>query len=65
MSEYNERRLGAGGIKAEQIRQTGAKIVVTPCHNCVDQLIQLNTYYKLGVQIQTMAEIVADALIVR
>ncbi|MCL1974187.1 MAG: (Fe-S)-binding protein [Bacteroidetes bacterium] len=63
MSEYNERRLKTGAIKAEQIRQTGAKVVITPCHNCVDQLIQLNHTYKLGVEIKTVAEIVADALI--
>ncbi|MDX9928797.1 MAG: (Fe-S)-binding protein [Bacteroidales bacterium] len=62
MSEYNERRMSAGGIKADQIRATGAEIVVTPCHNCVDQLIQINQAYKLNVQILTMAEIVADAL---
>lgn len=64
MSEYNERRMKIGGLKAEQIRKTGAKIVVTPCHNCVDQLIQINATYKLGVQIKTMAEVVADALII-
>ncbi len=63
MSEYNERRMKIGELKAEQIRQTGAKIVVTPCHNCVDQLIQLNAAYKLNVQIKTLAEIVADAII--
>ena len=63
MSEYNDRRMKAGEIKADQIRKTGAKIVVTPCHNCVDQLIQINVAYKLGVQIKTMAEIVADALV--
>ncbi|MFH1160408.1 MAG: (Fe-S)-binding protein, partial [bacterium] len=64
MSEYNERRMKVGEIKAEQIRKTGAKIVVTPCHNCVDQLIQLNVTYKLGIQIKTLAEIVSDALII-
>jgi Fe-S oxidoreductase len=63
MSEYSERRVKAGEIKAEQIRKTGAKIVVSPCHNCVDQLTQINITYKLGVQIKTLAEIVADALI--
>lgn len=63
MSEYNERRLKIAEIKAEQIRKTGAKIVVTPCHNCVDQLTQINVFYKLGVQIKTLAEIVADAII--
>ncbi|TSA24948.1 MAG: (Fe-S)-binding protein [Bacteroidetes bacterium] len=64
MSEYNEWRMKAGSVKAEQIRRTGASIVVTPCHNCVDQLIQINAFYKLGVRILTMAEIVADALII-
>jgi Fe-S oxidoreductase len=64
MSEYNERRMAIGERKAEQIRNTGAKIVVTPCHNCVDQLIQLNVFYKLNVQIKTLAEVVADAIII-
>ncbi len=63
MSEYNERRLKIGKIKADQIKATGAKVVVTPCHNCVDQLSQLNHTYKLGVKIKTIAELVADALV--
>lgn len=63
MSEYNERRMKITEMKAEQIRNTGAKIVATPCHNCVDQLTQTNATYKLGVQIKTLAEIVADALV--
>jgi len=64
MSEYNDRRLKIGEIKANQIRATGAKVVITPCHNCVDQLSQLNHTYKLGIKIKTIAELVADALII-
>lgn len=64
MSEFNERRVKSGMIKAEQIRKTGAKIVATPCHNCIDQLMTLNQEYKLGVEIKTLGEIVADALII-
>lgn len=64
MSEYNERRMKIAEVKADQIRKTGARIVVTPCHNCVDQLTQINISLKLGVQIKTLAEIVADALII-
>jgi len=63
MSEFNDRRMKAGQLKAEQIRRTGAEIVVTPCHNCADQLIQMKTACKLGIRILTMAEIVAEALI--
>ena len=64
MSEYNDRRMRIASVKADQIRNTGAKIVVTPCHNCVDQLTQINITFKLGVQIKTLAEIVADAIII-
>jgi Fe-S oxidoreductase len=65
MSEYYDRRMKIGELKAEQIRKTGAKVVVTPCHNCIDQLRQLNVAFKLNVEIKTMAEIVADALILK
>lgn len=64
MSEYNERRIDIGKIKAEQIKATGANVVITPCHNCVDQLMQLNHTYHLGVEIKSVAEIVADALVI-
>ena len=64
MSEYNDRRLKIGEIKANQIKATGAKIVITPCHNCVDQLLQINHTYKLGVTIKTIAEVVADSLVI-
>ncbi|MCK4431767.1 MAG: hypothetical protein KAW19_10765, partial [Candidatus Aminicenantes bacterium] len=51
-------------IKADQIRSTGAKVVATPCHNCIDQLMELNKHYKLGVEIKTVCEIAADALVI-
>jgi Fe-S oxidoreductase len=65
MSEYRDRRIDVGKIKADQIRATGARVVVTPCHNCIDQLIELNSVYKLNVEIKTLAEVVADALVIR
>ena len=63
MSEYNERRMKIAEIKAEQIRKTGASVIVSPCHNCVDQLMQIDNKFKLGVKIKTLAEIVADAIV--
>lgn len=63
MSEYNERRLKIGKIKADQIKATGATVVITPCHNCADQLMQINKEYSLGIEIKSVAEVVADALI--
>jgi Fe-S oxidoreductase len=63
MAQFQAKRLQAGGMKAEQIRRSGAKTVVAPCHNCIDQLMELNREYKLGVSIKTVAEMVADALV--
>jgi Fe-S oxidoreductase len=62
MSEYADRRMTIAAIKAEQIRRTGASVVVSPCHNCVDQLTQINNKFKLGITVKTLAEVVADAL---
>lgn len=62
MSEYGDRRVASGSVKAEQIRATGAKIVATPCHNCADQLIEISKRYKLGVEIQSVVELVYSAL---
>ncbi|HPR64818.1 MAG TPA: (Fe-S)-binding protein [Thermoanaerobaculia bacterium] len=63
MTPFAERRIRAGKIKADQISATEAKIVATPCHNCIDQLGELNRHYKLGVSIVSVGELVAEALI--
>jgi Fe-S oxidoreductase len=63
MTRFSKRRIEAGKIKADQIRATGAKVVVTPCHNCIDQLMELNKHYKLNIEIKTVSEIVADAIV--
>lgn len=65
MTRFARRRVEAGRIKAEQIRATGARIVATPCHNCIDQLSELNKEYQLGVEVKTVCEIVASALLHR
>ena len=61
-SEFTARRIATGRVKAEQIRRTGARVVVSPCHNCIDQLMELNRHYALGVEVRTLAEVAADAL---
>jgi len=63
MTRYAKRRLKAGRIKADQIRKTGAKIVAAPCHNCIDQLSELSREYKLDLEVKTVVEVVASALV--
>ncbi len=57
-------RMKAGRPKVEQIRQSGAKWVVTACENCKTQLDDLNQHYELGVEIKGVVDLVAEALIV-
>ena len=63
MSEYGDRRVASGEVKAKQIRATGAKVVAAPCHNCADQLLELNKKYKLGVEVKAVVELVYEALV--
>ena len=62
---YSEERIYYGRVKAKQIQDTGAKMVVAPCHNCRDQIMKgLNKEYDLGVEVKYLWEPVADSLII-
>ena len=64
MSEYTPRRLKSGKIKADQLKATGAKIVVTSCHNCVDGLTDVIRHYKLDMEVTQLVNLVANALVI-
>lgn len=57
-------RMRSGRVKAEQIRATGAKIVIAPCHNCFDQIKDLNEEHELGVDVLSFKEIICERMIV-
>jgi Fe-S oxidoreductase len=62
---YEKERLYYGRVKAEQIKETRAKMVVAPCHNCRDQIMKsLNKEYDLGIEVKYLWELVADSLLV-
>jgi Fe-S oxidoreductase/CheY-like chemotaxis protein len=63
MSEYTPRRLKSGIVKANQLRETGAEIVVTSCHNCVDGLNDVIRHYKLGMEVTQLVNLVANAIV--
>jgi Fe-S oxidoreductase len=63
MTAFTARRRNAGRKKAEQIRTTGARVVAAPCHNCLDQLAEINKTERLGVEVRSVLELVADALV--
>ncbi len=64
MTEYTPRRLKSARVKADQLAATGASVVVTSCHNCVDGLSDCIRHYKLSMQVTQLVNLVANALVV-
>ena len=64
MTEYKPLRMEVARLKAEQLKATGAKLVCTICHNCVDGLNDVIKHYKLDMRVVQIIELVANALIV-
>lgn len=64
---YEEERLKHGRFKAEQIKATGAELVIAPCHNCHHQIAHfLPKHCDLGDsyrQTKFLWEVIADSLI--
>jgi len=63
MAEYRPLRLEVGKIKADQLRATGAKLVCTMCHNCIDGLNDVIKHYKLPMRVVQVLELVSNALV--
>jgi Fe-S oxidoreductase/ActR/RegA family two-component response regulator len=74
MAEYAKRRISVASIKADQIRDTGAAIVATACHNCEDGLADVIKHYDLKydfgngkpkwLPVKNVCEFVADAIVI-
>ena len=59
---YGQKRIEVGKVKADQIQQSGAKVVVTGCYNCMTQIKELNRTFKLGVEVKSIVEFVAESI---
>jgi Fe-S oxidoreductase len=62
---YNQERIYYGRKKIDQIKATGAKMVVVPCHSCHGQLNNLKEEYDMqNLEVKYLWELVADCLII-
>jgi len=64
LAEYRPLRLEVARIKAEQLKATGAKLVCTMCHNCIDGLTDVIKHYKLEMKVVQVLDLVAKALVI-
>jgi Fe-S oxidoreductase len=62
LAEHADRRIAAGKPKADQIKNTGARVVVAACENCRLQIGDLNEHYSLNVRITALTDLVIRAM---
>ena len=53
-------RVHGNSIKAEQLKATGAKIVIAPCHNCHGGLEDIIHHYKLDMKLMFLGDIIFE-----
>ena len=56
-------RMKSSKVKAEQMKASQAAIITTACENCHSQLTDLNAHYELGMKVEFLSKLVADALV--
>ena len=63
VDEIHDTRMNIGGkVKAEQIRATGAEIVIAPCANCKKQLKELVEHYELPCEVMGLHDLILRAI---
>jgi Fe-S oxidoreductase len=62
---YKMTRMEGNRVKAEQLfaaKARGAKILVTPCHNCHSGLEDINHHYSLGLEVKFISDILYEVM---
>jgi Fe-S oxidoreductase len=59
---FKNKRMQGSKVKADQISKTGAKVVVSPCHNCHSGLEDISRFYELGVEIRFITDLLYNAM---
>jgi len=39
-------------------------MVIVPCHNCYDQIKDLNKEYNLGIEVKSLKEVITETMII-
>ncbi|MFH2066721.1 MAG: sulfate respiration complex iron-sulfur protein HmcF [Pseudomonadota bacterium] len=64
IGRYREQRNTGQKVKRDQILETGAKLVITPCHNCWDAIRDLEENYKIGIRWSFLKPLLLNMVIV-
>ena len=59
---FRNTRVEGNRIKAEQIKETGAEVVISPCHNCHGGLEDIIHKYHLGTELKFLIDIIYECM---
>ncbi len=62
---YKNKRVLSNKVKADQlfaVKAKGAKVLITPCHNCHSGLEDINHHYGLGLEIKFLMDILYEVM---
>lgn len=59
---FKTKRVVSNRVKADQIRDTHAHVVIAPCHNCHSGLEDIVGYYKLGCHVKFIGDILYEVM---
>lgn len=62
LSDWAAHRGKGNKVKADQIKATGAKIVITPCHNCNTGIKVIDKFYNLGTKNMFFDQILVETM---
>jgi Fe-S oxidoreductase len=63
LSNWAAHKARGNRVKAEQIKRTGAKIVITPCHNCSTGIKDIIKFWNLGVKNMFFDELLVNTMV--
>lgn len=59
---YKNKRMVNNKVKAEQIKQTGAQVLIAPCHNCHSGLEDIVEHYGIEVEVKFFGDIIFQVM---
>jgi Fe-S oxidoreductase len=59
---YKNARVEGNRIKAEQLKATGVKVCIAPCHNCHGGLEDIIHKYELGMELKFLGDIIYECM---
>ena len=59
---FKQKRMEASRVKAEQLKATGAQVIISPCHNCHSGLKDIVEHYELDMEVKFLGDILFEVV---